>query len=397
MSVDQASSEPRPAEPGLPRPRVARRLAQNSTPAAAVAAAVAGGAALATQGPWAVAGFALACGLVAAWWPKAAVSPTADAAAPLAAAPTQATGLTRQIVPVWRRNVDGARLHSEQSSTALVEAFANISSQLDVALRAGAHTPRLDSSSADALLASHRSELDALLASAQRIANVKDELLAGVLALGDTLGEMVGLSKEVQTISRATHLLALNASVEAQRANTASSQGGGGHGFAVVAQEVRHLADQSREAGATLGRHVARMQERIQALRRQGSALDTSPEELMLQAEQNARAVLRGLLVGLADVSRSQRTLQDASSLVQQEVEQILVNLQAQDRLSQMLVSVTDDMNRLQHWLEGGADEAAGSAQQWLERLEATYTMEDMRASHHATVQVAQATEVEFF
>ena len=58
----------------------------------------------------------------------------------------------------------------------------------------------------------------------------------------------------------------------------------------MVAQEVRHLADQSREAGAALGRHVARMQERIQALRRQGSAQDTSSEELMLQAEQNARA-----------------------------------------------------------------------------------------------------------
>lgn len=395
MPVPPASRDPRAPEQDQPRLLVARRAALRWAPALAVALAVAASAALATQGPWALTAWALACGLAAVWWPKPAARPDAGAEAPRGNAPTQASGLTRQIVPVWRRNVDGARLHSEQSSTALLEAFANISSQLDDALRAGAHTPRLDSSTADELLDQHRPELDALLSSAQRIAGVKDELLAGVLSLGDTLGEMVSLSKEVQTISRATHLLALNASVEAQRATTGGHAGG--NGFAVVAQEVRHLADQSREAGATLGRHVARMQERIQALRRQGGAQDTSPEELMLQAEQNARAVLRGLLMGILEVSRSQRTLQDASSLVQQEVEQILVNLQAQDRLSQMLVSVTDDMTRLQQWLEGSEDDAAASPQRWLERLESSYTMEDMRASHHATVKVQQATEVEFF
>jgi len=396
MTVSPASREPSAtAQAGL-RPSGARHRLLRWGPGLALAAALAVGATLGNTSLWAVAVLALALVLASPWLPRGAAPVPALADQARTAPHSQASGLTRQIVPVWRRNVDGARLHSEQSSSALVEAFAAISTQLDEALRGGAHAPRLDANSVEELLNNHRTEIDTLLSSAMRIAALKDEMLTGVLALSDTLTEMVGLSKEVQTISRATHLLALNASVEAQRASGVNGQGGG-HGFAVVAQEVRHLADQSREAGVTLGKHVARMQERIQALRRSGSKLDTAPDELMLQAEQNARAVLRSLLLGIQEVTRSQRSLQDAGQLVQREVEQILVNLQSQDRQSQMLVSVTDDMARMQHWLEGGDDDAATSAQRWLERLDATYTMEDMRASHHATVKVEQATEVEFF
>ncbi|TDM06628.1 MAG: hypothetical protein C4K60_19180 [Ideonella sp. MAG2] len=62
-----------------------------------------------------------------------------------------------------------------------------------------------------------------------------------------------------------------------------------------------------------------------------------------------------------------------------------------------MLVSVTDDMTRMQDWLEGGEDEAANSIPRWLERLEASYTMEDLRSSHHETAQVNKSPSVEFF
>jgi methyl-accepting chemotaxis protein len=309
---------------------------------------------------------------------------------------TQANSLARQVVPVWRRNVDGARLHTEQSMSALTESFAAVSTHLDQALRVGDMAPKLSDESIDALMARHQPELDALLASTQRVAALKQHLTTGLGELSATLGDMATLSKEVQTISRATHLLALNASVEAQRASTGGHEHSGA-GFAVVAKEVRLLADQSREAGVALGRRLVNLQDKLQGLQRHGRGLDTDDDELHLQAEQSARAVMRGLLQGIDEVGKSQRALHEAGLQVQGEVEQILVSLQSQDRLSQMLVSVTDDMTRLQAWLEGGQDDAAVSANRWLERLEASYTMEDMRASHHDTVKVDQTTEVEFF
>lgn len=83
---------------------------------------------------------------------------------------------------------------------------------------------------------------------------------------------------------------------------------------------------------------------------------------------------------------------------VHDELEKLSVGVQSQDRLSQMLVAVTDDMQRLSAWLQGSHDPAAAHPQQWLDRLEASYTMEDMKASHHAQAAAAvKPTGVQFF
>jgi len=381
MSVPITTSEPQSLSParalGPLKGWLRSRLAQGL----ALVLAMGASAALAPFGMPAVLSLAVLCALGLPWLWQAEAGESAGGAAAGQPGAQQLSGhLTRQIVPVWRRNVEGARIHAEQSMSALAESFAAVASHLDQALQVGGQATRLDSGSIDELLSRHEPELSSLLDSTRRIAAVKNELLDGMTQMATTLADMVTLGKEVQTISRATHLLALNASAEAQRATTGADSGRSGSGFAVVAHEVRQLADQSRQAGA--GR---------------GARLDTDEDELQLQADHNARAVLGALLRSIDEVARSQRSLHEAGHQVQHEVEQILVNLQSQDRMSQMLSSVTDDMNRLQTWLEGRADEHAVSASKWLERLESTYTMEEMRSSHHATARVEKATEVEFF
>ncbi len=363
------------------------------------AAAVAAGAWMASQGWPAVAGLAAVFGVLLAWLGRRAdaVGPAGGVAGGLAPrlVHTQASGLTRQVVPVWQRNVDTARLHAEQSMGALTESFGAIIVGLDQALGGAAPPQHLDGATIDELLARHRPEIDQLLAATRRIAQVKNDMAQGATELGNALVETSRLTKEVQTIGRATHLLALNASVEAARAG--SGGGASAAGFAAVAQEVQHLATQSRQAGQELARHLGRMQERVQAMKLQGARLDCDDDELMLQAEQQARALVWGLLASLSEVANSQRSLRDTGQQVQTEMERILVSLQSQDRLNQMLQSVTEDMQRLHAWLEGQPDEAAASAHAWLERLESSYTMEEMRTSHHGTVQVEKTSEVEFF
>ena len=299
--------------------------------------------------------------------------------------------LQKQLVPIWKRQVEASRSYSEASMASLLESFASVSMQLDDALGQTATNHWLDLGVADDLMTRHKDELDTLTSTTRLAVRLKDDMLGTITWLSDTLGDMIALSKEVQSVSRATHLLALNASVEATRA------GASGGGFAVVAAEVRVLAGQSRQIGIQIGRHVAQMQERINQVKQQVRRQDTDEDELVLQAEQNAYSVLSAMLGSVAEVTQSSRTLRDSSRIVQDEMEKISVSLQSQDRLSQMLAAVTDDMQRLVLWLNGAEDTAAAHPHKWLERLEASYTMEEMKASHHNLVAVEKTSGVQFF
>ena len=66
--------------------------------------------------------------------------------------------------------------------------------------------------------------------------------LEGAIAGSERVQEINGLTAEILEISDQTNLLALNASIEAARAGEA------GRGFTVVAEEIRVLADNSKEA-----------------------------------------------------------------------------------------------------------------------------------------------------
>ncbi|HET7865229.1 MAG TPA: methyl-accepting chemotaxis protein [Burkholderiaceae bacterium] len=382
-----------PSSPALPRPApaaagLAARLGSslNWRCAAMAAAAVCAGASALYWGG----GLAVGVAVLVAFTAGLMQSRRLDLPDDRAEAGLPATELPRQVVPVWKRSLDAARDHSERSMSALLESFSNISGQLDQALDAGVGA-NVEPGAMDDLIRRHQPELDTLLQSTRLAVQLKDEMLERVIGLSQSLADMVVLTREVQNIGRATHLLAINASVEAARAGEA------GGGFAVVAEEVRHLAGQSRQAGIRLAKHMAAMQDSIDGLRLHVRRHDTDEDELSLQATLSARAVLAALLGSLSEVYRSSRTLRDASQQVRGDLEKIFMGLQSQDRLSQMLNAVSQDMERLAAWARGTPDEASASPAQWLERLEASYPMEEMRSAHYDTVVVEKAAAVEFF
>ena len=165
----------------------------------------------------------------------------------------------------------------------------------------------------------------------------------------------------------------------------------------MVASEVRALAGQSRQVGIQIGRHVAQMQERIAETRLRVRRHDTDEDELQLQANLHAHGLLSALLGSVAEATRASRALRDSSRMVQDELEKISVSLQSQDRLSQMLTSVGDDIQRMVVWVNGADDAVANHPHQGLGRLEASYTMEEMKASHHNLVAVDKTSGVQFF
>lgn len=100
-------------------------------------------------------------------------------------------------------------------------------------------------------------------ANQQRVNEIKDEISSSLLqALEDAkvVDQIDLLAQSIMEITSETNLLALNASIEAARAGEA------GKGFSVVADEIRHLAEQSDMAAANIQKVTKDVTEAVENL-----------------------------------------------------------------------------------------------------------------------------------
>lgn len=149
----------------------------------------------------------------------------------------------------------------------------------------------------------------------------------------------------VNNIAFQTNLLALNASVEAARAGRA------GAGFAVVAQEIKRLADQSRAATENIGSHLDSFRFRLSEVQaemgqvRQGldsTAVSITETDAIIGTASHAMEEVRERVHDIRDILRQQREATDeVAQGVQIAAEE---SAEAQNRLEDQL-NVFDEIS----------------------------------------------------
>lgn len=123
--------------------------------------------------------------------------------------------------------------------------------------RQASDTERMTSEMLGALAASEdmlKSIIDGMLHAAES----GQASIQTVERLNDQAAQIGDISIAVREIADQTHLLALNASIEAARA------GEQGAGFAVIASQVRKLAEQSAEAVGSINERIVHMQSQVE-------------------------------------------------------------------------------------------------------------------------------------
>jgi len=301
--------------------------------------------------------------------------------------------MVSEVVPVWSRQMESTRDAATEGLSNVLQVFTQMSDAL-YTLTQNLATFEISAApgAVHEAVGREAQALNTLTAASQRAFDQRDAAVAELTRCADALSELQQLAKQVREVARHTRLVAFNASIEANR------QGGGGEGGSqAVAVELRTLATRMGETGERVERVVLALQGSIRKARQTGEVQDTTPEELRLEIDILARDALRVLLGTMGAALQGSQSVQEASVTLREQLEAVFVHFQFGDRVSQMISIVANDMSNFARWVAQNPRATQSDAAEWLTALEASYTMDEQRSSHHGNVHVDKSTGVEFF
>jgi methyl-accepting chemotaxis protein len=191
-----------------------------------------------------------------------------------------------------------------------------------------------------------------------------------VAEMGRRSNEIGAIVETIDDIASQTNLLALNAAIEAARA------GEHGKGFAVVADEVRKLAERSSTATKEIGNLIRGIQQTISEA---VSAMDEGAKEVengVMRTNQSEQAL---------------SSIMQAAETVKQQIEQIAGAAQAISNSSNELVSAMDSVSAVVEENTAATEEMSASSSEVNEAVEAIASVSEENSA--AVEEVSASTE----
>ena len=307
--------------------------------------------------------------------------------------------LSAELLPLWAKQIESGRGQMESAVVGLAGVFSGIVDRLDASVRASDSAAEgVDGGQGlVSVLGQSEARLNSLIASLRVAMKHKQEMVAEVDGLLDFIGELRKMAMDVAAIADQTNLLALNAAIEAARAGEV------GRGFAVVADEVRKLSGLSKETGKRISEKVETISKAIAGAVAAAKSNAAQEEGSLAGSESVVQEVLGDFRQVTDALVESSGILRSESATINGQLAEALVQLQFQDRVSQILSHVRDSVNVLPSRLEQshadffrGGMPAPVDAQALIDELARSYATQEERLNHGGG-EAVDHSEITFF
>ncbi|MFQ2270945.1 methyl-accepting chemotaxis protein [Aeromonas enteropelogenes] len=309
----------------------------------------------------------------------------------------------QKAVPIWSQQIESSRQQTEEAMIDLTQRFSGLANKLEEAVsashQAAGDLGGTESKGMAAVLSESQFQLNEVLSLMHSAQENRDAMLAEIKSLTAYTLELNTMALDVAKIASQTNLLALNAAIEAARAGEA------GRGFAVVADEVRNLSRLSSETAQKMSDKVDTINAGIGRVSEIAESSAARDHVSVANSEQAIEQVLTRFRQATDSLAESASLLQSESTDIHHEISNVIISLQFQDRVSQILNQVRNNMDHLSSHLNDPVQQVRTSgpimidADSWLADMELTYATDEQRDIHHgrSTKPTTSSADITFF
>ncbi len=269
-------------------------------------------------------------------------------------------------LPIWAHQVSDCIEISTTEMNELTQRFATIVSDLHTIVASESNVNELS-------MGEIKQRLDSISAALTQLVDMRKESQKEIEQLSAFTGKLEEMARDVGSIAEQTNLLALNAAIEAARA------GESGRGFSVVADEVRNLANRSGQIATAIIDNVVKVNGQFNQMESQSTSSAEIEGKLIEDAGNNIQVVIEQHEQTKQQRDAGAENLEKLSGGITQDIEGALVSMQFQDRVSQILHHVNQNLSELSKQIE---DHENLDIESFLEKMAGEYTTTSEREAH---------------
>ncbi|WP_026476845.1 methyl-accepting chemotaxis protein [Alkaliphilus transvaalensis] len=208
----------------------------------------------------------------------------------------------------------------------------------------------------DAMISEGNDKVQKLTISTSHISGSFKEVNENVSLLNHKILEIRNITELINAIAEQTNLLALNAAIEAARAGEA------GKGFAVVADEIRKLADQSKRSSENINQLLTNItSSRDQIM----MTIETGVENITIQEQvvENAIKSFRIILENVGEMIPKIEGINESINTLNKTKEDIIIKVEEIASISQGNSNIAEDIAASSEEMNASVEEVASTAQ----------------------------------